>query len=141
MAFKVKTTAPKKYCVRPNIGIVAPGASIEVQVIMQSQKETPADLQQCKDKFLVQAVATGATDASELDSATFAKAEGKTISETKLRVAYTSPAVPPTVRCAQARRSRVERPERSAHHPPPCRCAFCKPRPPATCPPVHPFVR
>ena len=97
VAFKVKTTAPKKYCVRPNIGIVAPGATVEVQVIMQSQKEQPADLAACRDKFLVQSVETTAAEASQLDASTFQKAEGKTIGESKLRVAYTTPAMPPTV--------------------------------------------
>ena len=93
----MKTTAPKKYCVRPNIGIVAPGATVEVQVIMQSQKEQPADLAACRDKFLVQSVETTAAEASQLDASTFQKAEGKTIGESKLRVAYTTPAMPPTV--------------------------------------------
>merc|ERR1719217_354062 len=97
VAFKVKTTAPKKYCVRPNIGIVAPGATVEVHVIMQSQKEQPADLAACRDKFLVQSVETTAAEASQLDASTFQKAEGKTIGESKLRVAYTTPAMPPTV--------------------------------------------
>ena len=30
-AFKVKTTAPKKYCVRPHGGIVKPGATADIQ--------------------------------------------------------------------------------------------------------------
>lgn len=30
-AFKVKTTAPKKYCVRPNTGYVKAGETIDVQ--------------------------------------------------------------------------------------------------------------
>lgn len=28
--FKIKTTAPKKYCVRPNCGTLEPNASVEV---------------------------------------------------------------------------------------------------------------
>ena len=28
---KVKTTAPKQYCVRPNSGRIDPGANVEVQ--------------------------------------------------------------------------------------------------------------
>jgi len=56
-AFKVKTTAPKKYCVRPNTGYVKAGQTIEVQVTMQAQKEWPADFDMCRDKFLVQSVA------------------------------------------------------------------------------------
>lgn len=35
IAFKVKTTSPKKYCVRPSSGVVEPGSSKDVQVIMQ----------------------------------------------------------------------------------------------------------
>lgn len=31
VAFKVKTTAPKQYCVRPNSGRIEPGEKIEVQ--------------------------------------------------------------------------------------------------------------
>ncbi|KAG0334097.1 phosphatidylinositol-binding protein scs2 [Podila humilis] len=31
IAFKVKTTAPKQYCVRPNSGLVGPGQELEVQ--------------------------------------------------------------------------------------------------------------
>nr|CAB3447367.1 unnamed protein product [Digitaria exilis] len=53
VAFKVKTTSPKKYCVRPNNGIVAPRATADVVVTMQAQREAPPDMQ-CKDKFLVQ---------------------------------------------------------------------------------------
>jgi len=31
VAFKVKTTAPKQYCVRPNSGRIEPGEKVEVQ--------------------------------------------------------------------------------------------------------------
>ncbi|XP_023636880.1 vesicle-associated protein 1-3 isoform X1 [Capsella rubella] len=55
VAFKVKTTNPRKYCVRPNTGVVLPGDSCNVTVTMQAQKEAPLDMQ-CKDKFLVQTV-------------------------------------------------------------------------------------
>ncbi|XVE76941.1 hypothetical protein DITRI_Ditri13aG0021100 [Diplodiscus trichospermus] len=47
IAFKVKTTKPKKYCVRPNRGVVLPGSTCNVTVIMQAQKEAP--LEQCRD--------------------------------------------------------------------------------------------
>lgn len=56
MGFKVKTTTPKKYVVRPSSGICEPGDRVTVQVIMQAQKEFPSDLKNCKDKFLVQTV-------------------------------------------------------------------------------------
>ncbi|KAI3854348.1 hypothetical protein MKX03_030713 [Papaver bracteatum] len=47
-AFKVKTTNSKKYCVRPNTGIVLPGTTCDVT-------EAPQDMQ-CKEKFLIQSV-------------------------------------------------------------------------------------
>jgi len=97
MAFKVKTTSPKKYCVRPNTGIIAPGKGTQVTVIMQLQKETPADIAACKDKFLVQSVPAG-EDTSEQDfNELFNKDRNKGIMhETKLRVSYITPGPPPS---------------------------------------------
>lgn len=56
IAFKVKTTAPKQYCVRPNAGVVQPGQVMEVQVILQGMREEPPAGTKCKDKFLVQSI-------------------------------------------------------------------------------------
>ncbi|RKO85449.1 PapD-like protein, partial [Blyttiomyces helicus] len=56
IAFKVKTTAPKQYCVRPNSGRIAPGGSCEVQVLLQAMREDPPADFKCKDKFLVQSI-------------------------------------------------------------------------------------
>ncbi|KAI8575362.1 hypothetical protein K450DRAFT_262087 [Umbelopsis ramanniana AG] len=52
--FKIKTTAPKAYCVRPNSGRVDPGSSVTVQVLLQPMAQEPAEDHKCKDKFLVQ---------------------------------------------------------------------------------------
>lgn len=54
VAFKVKTTAPKLYCVRPNSGRVEPGETVEVQVVLQAMKEEPPLGAKCKDKFMIQ---------------------------------------------------------------------------------------
>merc|ERR1712098_1019742 len=54
VAFKVKTTAPKQYCVRPNSGVIQPNATVEVQVLLQAMKEEPPLDYKCRDKFLVQ---------------------------------------------------------------------------------------
>ncbi|GBE85055.1 VAMP-associated protein [Sparassis latifolia] len=54
VAFKVKTTAPKLYCVRPNSGRVEPGGTVEVQVMLQAMKQDPPLAAKCKDKFLIQ---------------------------------------------------------------------------------------
>lgn len=54
VAFKVKTTSPKQYCVRPNSGKIEPGEKVEVQILLQPFKEEPPNDFKCKDKFLVQ---------------------------------------------------------------------------------------
>ncbi|KAF9468507.1 PapD-like protein [Collybia nuda] len=54
IAFKVKTTAPKLYCVRPNSGRVEPGESVDVSVMLQALREEPPMNAKCKDKFLIQ---------------------------------------------------------------------------------------
>ncbi|OIT07513.1 vesicle-associated protein 1-3 [Nicotiana attenuata] len=95
IAFKVKTTNPKKYCVRPNAGVVLPGSSCNVTVTMQAQKEAPPDMQ-CKDKFLIQSViAPSGTSNKDVTTEMFNKEDGKVIDEFKLRVVYV-PANPPS---------------------------------------------
>jgi hypothetical protein len=93
VAFKVKTTSPKKYCVRPNTGVVSPHSTCEVTVTMQAQKEAPPDMQ-CKDKFLLQSavVTAGATSTTDL----FNKEAGNRVEECKLKVTYVQPPQPPS---------------------------------------------
>jgi len=96
VAFKVKTTSPKKYCVRPNTGVVLPMSSCDVIVTMQSQREAPPDLQ-CKDKFLVQSVvAPYGVDQKDITQEMFNKEDGKVVEECKLRVVYAPPPQPPS---------------------------------------------
>ncbi|KAI9277964.1 PapD-like protein [Umbelopsis sp. AD052] len=56
VAYKIKTTAPKQYCVKPNSGRIAANSSVSIQVILQPMKEEPAPDFKCKDKFLIQSV-------------------------------------------------------------------------------------
>ncbi|GMP95836.1 hypothetical protein CsSME_00044723 [Camellia sinensis var. sinensis] len=96
VAFKVKTTNPKKYCVRPNTGIVLPRSTCDVIVTMQAQKEAPPDMQ-CKDKFLLQSiVASPDATPKDITAEMFVKAEGRVVEECKLRVIYVSPPQPPS---------------------------------------------
>ncbi|URD82680.1 MSP domain containing protein, partial [Musa troglodytarum] len=90
VAFKVKTTSPKKYCVRPNAGIVLPRSTCDV-IGRQSQREAPPDMQ-CKDKFLVQSVIIDQTATTTY----FAKETGNVVDEVKLQVTYVSPPQPPS---------------------------------------------
>jgi hypothetical protein len=96
VVFKVKTTNPKKYCVRPNTGIVSPRSSCDVIVTMQAQKEAPTDMQ-CKDKFLLQSVKTNdGVSAKDITPEMFNKEAGHVVEECKLRVVYVSPPQPPS---------------------------------------------
>ncbi|XP_061341071.1 vesicle-associated protein 1-2-like isoform X2 [Gastrolobium bilobum] len=96
VVFKVKTTNPKKYCVRPNTGIVLPRSTCDVMVTMQAQKEAPPDMQ-CKDKFLLQSVKTNdGASPKDITAEMFNKEAGHVVEECKLRVVYVSPAQPPS---------------------------------------------
>uniref|UniRef100_A0AC35U0W2 Major sperm protein n=1 Tax=Rhabditophanes sp. KR3021 TaxID=114890 RepID=A0AC35U0W2_9BILA len=55
VAFKVKTTAPKFYCVRPNSGIIAPDSKKEVAVMLQPMENTSnIESERSKHKFMIQ---------------------------------------------------------------------------------------
>ncbi|KAJ3185275.1 phosphatidylinositol-binding protein scs2 [Gaertneriomyces sp. JEL0708] len=56
IAFKIKTTAPKQYCVRPNSGRIAPSGNTEVLVVLQGLKEEPPAGFRSRDKFLIQSI-------------------------------------------------------------------------------------
>ncbi|OEL34244.1 Vesicle-associated protein 2-2 [Dichanthelium oligosanthes] len=90
VAFKVKTTSPKRYCVRPNVGVIPPLASRDFTVTMQAPKNAPPDLQ-VKDKFLVQTtvVPFGTAD-EDIVPAFFSKETDRYIEEKKLKVVLVS---------------------------------------------------
>ncbi|BBH06660.1 vamp/synaptobrevin-associated protein 27-2 [Prunus dulcis] len=103
VAFKVKTTSPKKYCVRPNVGVILPKSTSEFSVLFNnfdsdyqrsynaSSKGSTPDME-CRDKFLIQStiVSSGTTD-EDITASMFAKDDGKYIEEKKLRVTLISP--------------------------------------------------
>ncbi|KAJ2017545.1 phosphatidylinositol-binding protein scs2, partial [Coemansia sp. S85] len=97
VAFKVKTTAPKQYCVRPNAGRIEPGDSVEVQVVLQPMKEEPPVDFKCRDKFLVQSIQITPEMESMPMTELWAMVEREaksSINEKKLRVRYTSDSTP-----------------------------------------------
>ncbi|XP_022147169.1 vesicle-associated protein 1-3 [Momordica charantia] len=88
VAFKVKTTNPKKYCVRPNAGVILPNSTSNITVTMQAPKESPPDMQ-CKDKFLIQSVvAPDGVASKDISPELFNKGDGKAVDEYKMRVVY-----------------------------------------------------
>ncbi|KAJ2809388.1 phosphatidylinositol-binding protein scs2 [Coemansia guatemalensis] len=93
-AFKVKTTAPKKYCVRPNAGRIESGDSIKIQISLQPIKEEMAGDTKCRDKFLIQSIQISPEMDSMPMSELWAMVEREAksaINEKRLRVRYVLP--------------------------------------------------
>ncbi|KAJ1989734.1 phosphatidylinositol-binding protein scs2 [Dimargaris cristalligena] len=91
IAFKVKTTAPKQYCVRPNSGRIEPGLEIDIQVALQPVRDDLPANYKCKDKFLIQSIeVTPELETLSLNDLwpTVEKTDKTLIHERKLRCQY-----------------------------------------------------
>ncbi|TVU23180.1 hypothetical protein EJB05_30214, partial [Eragrostis curvula] len=77
--FVGKTTSPKKYCVRPNNGIVPPRSTADVFVTMQAQLDAPLDMQ-CKE-----------VTPKDITGDMFTKESGNVVDEVKLKVVDVTP--------------------------------------------------
>ncbi|XP_076338179.1 vesicle-associated membrane protein-associated protein A-like [Tachypleus tridentatus] len=62
VCFKVKTTAPKRYCVRPNSGFIEPKETMHVAVMLQPFEYDPHEKH--KHKFMVQTMFAPSGDVS-----------------------------------------------------------------------------
>lgn len=62
IAYKVKTTAPRRYCVRPNSGRIEPGEKATVNIMLQPSQNND-DLM--KHKFMVQSIECGDKEQEE----------------------------------------------------------------------------
>lgn len=88
VCFKVKTTAPKRYCVRPNSGIVDPGSKLKIAIMLQpSEHESPSE--RSKHKFMVQSTVIR-DESSNLDSV-WQSATPADIMDSKLRCVFQMP--------------------------------------------------
>ncbi|VDD87366.1 unnamed protein product, partial [Enterobius vermicularis] len=54
--FKVKTTVPKRYCVRPNSGIIKSNEKSSVSIMLQPSDTANAEEEKTKHKFMVQSM-------------------------------------------------------------------------------------
>jgi len=54
VCFKIKTTAPKRYCVKPNSGVIDPKTEVLIAVSLQPFEYDPAEKN--KHKFMVQSM-------------------------------------------------------------------------------------
>uniref|UniRef100_H3AJ10 VAMP associated protein B and C n=1 Tax=Latimeria chalumnae TaxID=7897 RepID=H3AJ10_LATCH len=88
ICFKVKTTAPRRYCVRPNSGIIDAATSINVSVMLQPFDYDPNE--KSKHKFMVQSMFTP-PDTSDME-AVWKDAKPEDLMDSKLRCVFELPA-------------------------------------------------
>ncbi|XP_068601176.1 vesicle-associated membrane protein-associated protein B/C-like isoform X2 [Brachionichthys hirsutus] len=87
VCFKVKTTAPRRYCVRPNSGVIDPGASVIVSVMLQPFKYDPNE--KSKHKFMVQSM-LAPYDMTDMEGV-WKEAKPEELMDSKLRCAFEMP--------------------------------------------------
>ncbi|PKU47886.1 vesicle-associated membrane protein-associated protein hypothetical protein [Limosa lapponica baueri] len=87
VCFKVKTTAPRRYCVRPNSGIIDPGSSVVVSVMLQPFDYDPNE--KSKHKFMVQTT-YAPPNISDME-AVWKEAKPDELMDSKLRCVFEMP--------------------------------------------------
>lgn len=86
--FKIKTTAPKKYCVRPNSGVILPNRTAEVAINLQPFTFDPNEKN--KHKFMVQSLV--APEFEYNDEQLWKEVSQDQIMDSKLRCVFEIPA-------------------------------------------------
>uniref|UniRef100_A0A8D0CPH5 Vesicle-associated membrane protein-associated protein A n=1 Tax=Sander lucioperca TaxID=283035 RepID=A0A8D0CPH5_SANLU len=87
VCFKVKTTAPRRYCVRPNSGVIDAGATVIISVMLQPFDYDPNE--KSKHKFMVQTIFAPST-VSDMDSL-WKDAKPDDLMDSKLRCVFELP--------------------------------------------------
>ncbi|KAF7658061.1 hypothetical protein LDENG_00018070 [Lucifuga dentata] len=87
VCFKVKTTAPRRYCVRPNSGIIDAGTSINVSVMLQPFDYDPNE--KSKHKFMVQSM-LAPPDMTDMEGV-WKEAKPEELMDSKLRCVFEMP--------------------------------------------------
>uniref|UniRef100_A0A3Q0SWG8 Vesicle-associated membrane protein-associated protein A n=1 Tax=Amphilophus citrinellus TaxID=61819 RepID=A0A3Q0SWG8_AMPCI len=87
VCFKVKTTAPRRYCVRPNSGVIDAGASVSISVMLQPFDYDPNE--KSKHKFMVQTI-FAPPNVTDMDSL-WKDAKPDDLMDSKLRCVFELP--------------------------------------------------
>lgn len=85
VCFKVKTTAPRRYCVRPNSGVIDPDGKVRIAIMLQPIERESQD-ERAKHKFMVQS--TVIQNANLSAEEIWQKAQSKDIMDSKLRCVF-----------------------------------------------------
>ncbi|KAG7249695.1 hypothetical protein CRUP_031438, partial [Coryphaenoides rupestris] len=87
VCFKVKTTAPRRYCVRPNSGVIEPRATVTISVMLQPFDYDPNE--KSKHKFMVQTI-FAPPNVTDMDSL-WKDAKPDDLMDSKLRCVFELP--------------------------------------------------
>ncbi|XP_060775060.1 vesicle-associated membrane protein-associated protein B/C isoform X4 [Neoarius graeffei] len=87
VCFKVKTTAPRRYCVRPNSGVIEAGTSVNVSVMLQPFDYDPNE--KSKHKFMVQSL-IAPSDMTDMEGL-WKEAKPEELMDSKLRCVFEMP--------------------------------------------------
>ncbi|XP_020292910.1 vesicle-associated membrane protein-associated protein A [Pseudomyrmex gracilis] len=87
--FKIKTTAPKRYCVRPNSGVLKPKDVTEIAVCLQPYDFDPSEKN--KHKFMVQTVVAPDDDDDEYPMDVWKDINPDQLMDSKLKCVFENP--------------------------------------------------
>ncbi|XP_011060408.1 PREDICTED: vesicle-associated membrane protein-associated protein B/C isoform X2 [Acromyrmex echinatior] len=89
--FKIKTTAPKRYCVRPNSGALKPKDVTEIAVCLQPYDFDPSEKN--KHKFMVQTVVAPDDDDDEYPIDVWKDINPDQLMDSKLKCVFENPVI------------------------------------------------
>lgn len=97
--FKIKTTAPKRYCVRPNSGALKPKDVTEIAVCLQPYDFDPSEKN--KHKFMVQTVVAPDDDDDEYPIDVWKDINPDQLMDSKLKCVFENPVTSTTPSAAK----------------------------------------
>lgn len=117
VCFKVKTTAPKRYCVRPNCGLIDPQESVNVAVMLQ-----PFDYEDSNEnkrhKFLVQSIFPGdEVGAADVEALWKDLPRSASVMDSKLKCVFELPTAEPENAASETAVVKEASPEKQASEP------------------------
>jgi len=87
VCFKIKTTAPKRYCVKPNSGVIDPKQTVQIAVSLQPFDFDPQDKN--RHKFMVQSMFAPAGEINQ--DSLWKEADGSQLMDSKLKCFFMLP--------------------------------------------------
>ncbi|CAL1682228.1 unnamed protein product [Lasius platythorax] len=110
--FKIKTTAPKRYCVRPNSGVLKPKDVIEIAVCLQPYDFDPSEKN--KHKFMVQTVIAPDDDDDEYPVDVWKDINPDQLMDSKLKCVFENPVTSTTSTAKTTATSTTTKPDSNA---------------------------